>query len=111
VVAATAFLGSLPLIIVQTPLQLAAARLFFGMCAAGMQPAVMRMIKANAPPGMDARALYFGAMFQMLGNGLGPLAAGVIGPFFGIRAFFMVNCGLLGAGLATWLLRLRRMTG
>lgn len=110
-VAATAFVGSLPLVFVQTPLQLAAARLFFGMCAAGMQPAVMRMIKLNAPPGMDSRALYFGTMFQMLGNGLGPLAAGVIGPFFGLRSFFMLNAALLGAGLGTWLLRLRRMTG
>lgn len=111
VVAATAFVGSLPLTIVQTPLQLAAARLFFGLCAAGLQPAVMRMIKLNAPPGMNARALYFGTMFQMLGNGLGPLAAGVIGPFFGLRAFFIVNTALMGAGLATWLLRLRRMAG
>jgi DHA1 family multidrug resistance protein-like MFS transporter len=111
VVTATAFVGSLPLAIVQTPLQLAAARLFFGMCAAGVQPAVMRMIKTSAPEGMNARALYFGAMFQMLGNGLGPLAGGVIGPFFGLRAFFMVNAALLGAGLGTWLLRLRRMTG
>lgn len=111
VVTATAFLGSLPLIFVQKPWQLAAARLIFGMCAAGMQPAVMRMIKLRAPAGMDARALYFGTMFQMLGNGLGPLAAGVIGPFYGLRAYFALNGALLGTGLVMWIMRLRRMQG
>ena len=108
VMVAAGLLGSLPLPWVQNPWQLAVARLLFGMCAAGMQPAVMRMIKVHAPRGMDARALYLGAMFQMLGNGLGPLAAGVIGPFFGLRVFFAANCALLAVGLVLWLLAIRR---
>jgi DHA1 family multidrug resistance protein-like MFS transporter len=95
-------LASLPLPFVQNPWQLAAARLVFGLFAAGLQPAVIRMIRLSAPQDMAARALYFGTMFHMLGNGLIPLVAGAVGPFFGLRAFFGLICLLLAVGLLMW---------
>lgn len=102
-----AFLSSLTLPLVQTAWQLAAARLLFGLCSAGMQPAVMRMIRLKAPRGMHGRAIYFGTVFHMLGMCLAALIAGVVGPLFGLRAYLALNCIFLLMGLVLWLRSMR----
>ena len=87
---------------VQDPLQLTLARVVLGLCAAGMSAGTVTLIKAWAPPGMDARSLALGTALAMLGNGAAPLMAGFIGPVFGLRAYFAVVAVLLLAGLALW---------
>lgn len=104
-------LASLPLPFVRTPWQLALARFGFGLFAAGLQPAVMRMIKLSAPAGMEGRAMYFGAMFQMMGNGMTPLIAGLVGPFFGLRVFFWLVTLLLLTGFLLLLRGIARHPG
>lgn len=99
---AAAALTHVPLLFVQTPLQLAIARAAFGLSAAAMQPAIMRLLKTHAPPGMDARAISYAASFQFVAMGLAPFCAGLIGPVFGLRTYFALVIGLTVAGLALW---------
>ena len=99
---AAAALTHVPLLFVQTPLQLAIARAAFGLSAAAMQPAIMRLLKTHAPPGMDARAISYAASFQFVAMGLAPFCAGLIGPVFGLRTYFALVIGLTVAGLVLW---------
>jgi len=73
-----------------------------GLLGMGILPAVVRLIKEDAPPGMDARTLALGAALQMLGNGGGPFLAGLIAPRWGMRTFFLLNTGLIALVLALW---------
>jgi MFS family permease len=79
------------------------ARAAFGLAAAAMQPAIIRLLKECAPPGMDARAIAYSHSCQFLGMGLGPFAAGLIGPAFGLRSYFAITVVLTALGLALWL--------
>ena len=97
-----AALTHVPLLFVQTPLQLAIARAAFGLSAAAMQPAIMRLLKTHAPPGMDARAISYAASFQFVAMGLAPFCAGLIGPAFGLRTYFALVIALTVAGLVLW---------
>jgi DHA1 family multidrug resistance protein-like MFS transporter len=99
---AAAAITHLPLLFLQTPLQLVIARALFGLSAAAMQPAIVRLLKAHAPPGMDARAISYMASFQFIAMGLAPFAAGVIGPMFGLRAYFVLLVALASAGFWLW---------
>jgi DHA1 family multidrug resistance protein-like MFS transporter len=90
---------------VQSPLQLTVARVVLGVCAVGIQPAVVQLMKRWSPLGMDARTLALGTSLAMLGNGAAPLAAGFIGPLLGLRAHFAFIALLLGAGLLLWTAR------
>jgi MFS family permease len=99
---AAAALTHVPLLFVQTPLQLAIARAAFGLSAAAMQPAIMRLLKTHAPPGMDARAISYAASFQFVAMGLAPFCAGLIGPVFGLRTYFALVIALTVAGLMLW---------
>jgi len=103
-----AALAQLPLIALETPPQLVLARVAFGLCAAGMQPAIMRLLKDHAPKGMDARAIAYAASFQFMAMGLAPFSAGVIGPMLGLRAYFALTIALTLCGLALWLRSGRR---
>ncbi|HKI96835.1 MAG TPA: MFS transporter [bacterium] len=95
---------------VQSPLQLTLARLVLGVCAVGIQPATVTLIKMWSPPGMDARTLALGTALAMLGNGVAPFMAGLIGPLLGLRAHFGFVALLLLVGLLVWLTRgMRRM--
>jgi MFS family permease len=100
---AGAAVGQLPLMVLQTPLQLVLARVVFGLAAAAMQPAIVRLLKDHAPKGMDARAISYATSFQFIAMGLAPFAAGLIGPVFGLRAYFGVTVFLALFGLVLWL--------
>lgn len=102
-------LSLLPFPFVQSPLQLAICRAILGLLAVGSQPAVVRLIKDNAPRGMDARALALSTSMMMLGNGGGPLLAGLIGPWLGLRVYFALNGILLLLSLCAWVLWGMRM--
>ena len=99
---AAAAVTHVPLLFLQTPLQLVIARAAFGLGAAAMQPCIVRLLKKHAPPGMDARAISYAASFQFIAMGLAPFAAGLVGPVLGLRAYFALNIVLTVAGLVLW---------
>jgi MFS family permease len=100
---AAAAVTHVPLLILQTPLQLVIARAAFGLTAAAMQPSIIRLLKKHSPAGMDARAISYAASFQFIAMGLAPFCAGLIGPVFGLRAYFALTIVLTAAGLVLWL--------
>jgi MFS family permease len=100
--AAAAALTHVPLLFLQTPLQLVIARALFGLSAAAMQPAIVRLVKEHAPPGMDARAISYATSFQFIAMGLAPFCAGLIGPALGLRAYFALTILLTLAGMLYW---------
>jgi DHA1 family multidrug resistance protein-like MFS transporter len=100
---AAAALTHVPLLFIQTPLQLVLARVAFGVSAAAMQPAIVRLLKEHAPVGMDARAISYATSFQFIAMGLAPFVAGLIGPTLGLRAYFGLTIVLTVGGLALWM--------
>jgi MFS family permease len=103
--AAATIITHLPLLVLQTPLQLVLARVAFGLTAAGMQTAIFQLLRTYAPPGMDARALSYATAFQFLAMGVAPFFAGLIGPMLGLRAYFAITTALMLGGLVLWLRR------
>ena len=101
--AAAAAITHLPLLILQTPLQLVFARVAFGLTAAAMQPAIFQLLRVHAPKGMDARAIAYASSFQFFAMGLAPFCAGLIGPALGLRAYFALTIALMFGGLVLWL--------
>ena len=101
--AAAAAVTHLPLLVLQTPLQLVFARVAFGLSAAAMQPAIFQLLRIHAPPGMDARAISYASSFQFFAMGLAPFCAGLIGPALGLRAYFALTIVLMLGGLMLWL--------
>ncbi len=108
--AAAAVITHLPLLFLQTPVQLVVARVAFGLGSAGMQAAIIYLLRLQSPPGMDARALSYATAFQFFGMGMAPFMAGLIGPMFGMRAYFALIIVLMVTGLALWLRVVRRAT-
>jgi MFS family permease len=106
-IAATA-ITHLPLLVLETPLQLVLARIAFGLTAAGLQTALFHLLRVHAPPGMDARAIAYATAFQFLAMGVAPFLAGLIGPAFGMRAYFAVTIVAMIGGLALWARTARR---
>ncbi len=106
---AAAALTHMPLLVLQTPLQLVLARVAFGLTAAAMQPAIFQLLRMHAPAGMDARAIAYASAFQFLAMGLAPFCAGLIGPMLGLRAYFALTVVLMLGGLALWLRRGRSL--
>lgn len=102
-----AILTHLPLLVLDSPLQLALARGAFGLGVAIMQPALFRLLKERAPAGMDARAISYASSVQMLSMGLAPFVAGLISPALGMRAYFALTIVLTAGALAMWMRRLR----
>jgi DHA1 family multidrug resistance protein-like MFS transporter len=100
-----AALTTLPLMFVQTPLQLTVSRVAFGLAAAAMVPAIIRLLKDYAPKGMDARAISYASSFQLIAMGIAPFLAGMIGPWLGLRAYFLVVVLLTLSALVLWLRR------
>ena len=98
----------LPLLVLDTPLQLVISRVAFGISAAAMQPAIVRLLKDHAPRGMDARAISYGSSFQFIAMGLAPFFAGLIGPALGLRAYFALTVVLTVAALVYWVRSARR---
>jgi MFS family permease len=95
-------LGVVLLTAVFSPLQLAVTRLVLGMMAVGIGPAAIALVKGRAPAGMESRVLAFMTGCGMIGMGGGPLMAGIIGPLFGLRSYFALNCALLVLGYYLW---------
>jgi MFS family permease len=93
----------LPLLVLETPLQLVFARIAFGLTAAGMPTATFHLLRTYSPPGMDSRAISYATAFHFFAMGLAPFAAGLIGPVFGMRAYFALTIVLMAGGLAAWL--------
>jgi DHA1 family multidrug resistance protein-like MFS transporter len=100
---AAAALTHVPLLFIQTPLQLVLARVAFGVSAAAMQPAIVRLLKEHAPVGMDARAISYATSFQFIAMGLAPFVAGLIGPTLGLRAYFGLTIVLTVGGFVLWM--------
>ena len=88
--------------LVQTPLQLAAARTIFALFIIGLQPTLVRMVRDRAPPGMDARTLSYATAMQQAGNAAGPMLAGLMAPYLGLRAYFVFGCMVLATALWLW---------
>jgi DHA1 family multidrug resistance protein-like MFS transporter len=88
--------------LVRAPWQIAAARLLLGGVAVCIGPAGIALVKARTPTGMDSRVLAWLAASGMLGMGLGPLLAGLVGPWLGLRVYFALNAALVAGGLLLW---------
>lgn len=101
--AAATILTHLPLLVLQTPLQLVLARIAFGLTAAGMQTAIFHLLRIHAPAGTDARAISYATAFQFLAMGVAPFFAGLIGPLLGMRAYFGLTILFMLGGLVLWL--------
>ena len=86
-----------------TPLALVVARCASGLCGAAMQPAILQLMRIHAPKGMDARAISYSTSFQCLAMGLAPFAAGLMGPTFGLRAYFALNVAVAAGALVLWM--------
>lgn len=98
-----AVVAQVPLVFLQTPLQLVIARVAFGLGASLMQPAIVRLLKAYAPTGMDARAITYSHSFHFIALGLAPFCAGLIGPMFGLRVYFALTVVFSVFVLALWI--------
>jgi DHA1 family multidrug resistance protein-like MFS transporter len=105
---AAAALTQLPLIVLETPLQLVLTRIAFGLSASLMQPAIVRLMKSYAPAGMDARAISYSTSFHFIAIGVAPFTAGLIGPVFGLRAYFALTAVLTIVAFVLWLRIARR---
>ncbi len=103
-----AIVTNLPLLFLQTPMQLVLSRIAFGFSAMGMQPAIVRLLSQCAPPGMEARAISWGQSFQFLASGVAPFVAGVVAPLFGMRVYFSLTILMALAGLILWIRSGRR---
>src|SRR4029077_4280896 len=66
---AAAVLTHIPLLFLQTPLQLVIPRALFGLGAGAIQPDIVRLLKEHAPAGMDARAISYATSFQFIAMG------------------------------------------
>ncbi len=106
---AAAAITHVPLLLLDTPLALVLSRIAFGLSVAMMQPALFRAIKDVAPAGMDGRAISYASSFQMIGMGLAPFLAGIIGPAFGLRTYFALTIVLALLGLTLWMRAQYRM--
>jgi MFS family permease len=105
--ASASIVTHLPLIFLQTPLQLVLVRLAFGLLACSMLSAIVRLLKNYAPKGMDARAIAYASSFQYVSAGVAPFLAGVIGPWLGLRAYFAFTTLFTVVGLVVWLRAVR----
>lgn len=92
----------LPLLWLQTPLELVIARIAFGLTASGMQTAIFHLLRVHAPAGMDARAISYATSFHFLAMGVAPFVAGLIGPVFGLRTYFGLATAAMVGGLMLW---------
>jgi MFS transporter, DHA1 family, multidrug resistance protein len=98
----------LPLLVIETPLQLVIARAAFGLGAAAMPTAIVQLIRMYAPAGTDARAISYSTAFQFFAMGVAPFAAGLIGPVLGLRVYFALTILAMAGGLVLWLRAVRR---
>ena len=81
--------------IVQTPMQLFAARFFQGLCA-GLYPALLALLAASIPARKTGLSMGLMQGGMTVGAVVGPFVGGVLADYFGMREFFFVASVALG---------------
>lgn len=77
--------------------QLLASRFLLGVFMGGLIPSVRALIKQYSPPGMESRAYSFDTSAVSFGSMLGPVLAGGLSRYMGIRGIFFMTALLLFA--------------
>ena len=81
--------------IVQTPMQLFAARIFQGLCA-GLYPALLALLAASIPARKTGLSMGLMQGGMTVGAVVGPFVGGVLADYFGMRESFFVASVALG---------------
>lgn len=81
--------------IVQTPMQLFAARFFQGLCA-GLYPALLALLAASIPARKTGLSMGLMQGGMTVGAVIGPFVGGVLADYFGMRESFFVASVALG---------------
>ena len=81
--------------IVQTPMQLFAARFFQGLCA-GLYPALLALLAASIPARKTGHSMGLMQGGMTVGAVVGPFVGGVLADYFGMRESFFVASVALG---------------
>lgn len=81
--------------IVQTPMQLFAARFFQGLCA-GLYPALLALLAASIPARKTGLSMELMQGGMTVGAVVGPFVGGVLADYFGMRESFFVASVALG---------------
>lgn len=81
--------------IVQTPMQLFAARFFQGLCA-GLYPALLALLAASIPARKTGLSMGLMQGGMTVGAVVGPCVGGVLADYFGMRESFFVASVALG---------------
>lgn len=81
--------------IVQTPMQLFAARFFQGLCA-GLYPALLALLAASIPARKTGLSMGLMQGGMTVGAVVGPFVGGVLADYFGMRESFFVASAALG---------------
>ena len=81
--------------IVQTPMQLFAARFFQGLCA-GLYPALLALLAASIPARKTGLSMGLMQGGMTVGAVVGPFVGGVLAEYFGMRVSFFVASVALG---------------
>lgn len=81
--------------IVQTPMQLFAARFFQGLCA-GLYPALLALLAASIPVRKTGLSMGLMQGGMTVGAVVGPFVGGVLADYFGMRESFFVASVALG---------------
>lgn len=81
--------------IVQTPMQLFAARFFQGLCA-GLYPALLALLAASIPARKTGLSMGLMQGGMTVGTVVGPFVGGVLADYFGMRESFFVASVALG---------------
>lgn len=81
--------------IVQTPMQLFAARFFQGLCA-GLYPALLALLAASIPARKTGLSMGLMQGGMTVGAEVGPFVGGVLADYFGMRESFFVASVALG---------------
>ena len=81
--------------IVQTPMQLFAARFFQGLCA-GLYPALLALLAASIPARKTGLSMGLMQGGMTVGAVVGPFVGGVMADYFGMRESFFVASVALG---------------
>lgn len=81
--------------IVQTPMQLFAARFFQGLCA-GLYPALLALLAASIPARKTGLSMGLMQGGMKVGAVVGPFVGGVLADYFGMRESFFVASVALG---------------
>ncbi len=80
--------------------QLIMLRFLMGVALGGLLPCITSVIRHNVPDHAAGTALGYSTSSQYAGQVAGPMLGGFIGGHIGMRAVFIITCGLMAAGAA-----------